>query len=382
MLATWGARRSGRERALMKKLLGLLAVAAFQVVLNGCSKSEPPAAKPAEEAQPAVNAAAPSVSAAAAAAAAPAPAPAGPALKIAYSDWPGWIAWDVGIQKGWFKDAGVNVDFAWFEYAPSMDAYSAGKVDAVAVTNGDALVTGSSGAPSKCILVNDYSNGNDMIVAKPGIKSVAELKGKKIGVEVGLVDHLLLLKALESAKLSEKDVKIMNVTTDQTPQALKSGTVDAIAAWQPNSGQALKDVAGSTAVFTSANAPGLIFDHLCVNPKSLAERHADWEKVVGVWFKIADFIKNPANLDEAAKIMGARVKMPGEEYKKLMAGTAFQDMAGNLKAFEKGDGLDSVFGSSKTVDTFFTKNKMYKKAVKYEEYFDPSLVEALSKASK
>ena len=366
----------------MKKLLGLLAVAALPLLLNGCSKSEPPAPKPAEEAQPAASAAAPSASAAAAPAAAPAPAPTGPALKVAYSDWPGWIAWDIGIQKGWFKDAGVNVDFAWFEYAPSMDAFSAGKVDAVAVTNGDALVTGSSGAPSKCILINDYSNGNDMIVAKPGIKSVADLKGKKIGVEVGLVDHLLLLKALESAKLSEKDVKITNVTTDQTPQALKSGTVDAIAAWQPNSGQALKDVAGSTAVFTSANAPGLIFDHLCVNPKSLAERHADWEKVVGVWFKIADFIKNPANVDEAAKIMGARVKMPGDEYKKLMAGTAFQDMAGNLKAFEKGDGLDSVYGSSKTVDAFFTKNKMYKKPVKYEEYFDPSLVEAVAKASK
>jgi NitT/TauT family transport system substrate-binding protein len=370
----------GPRKAPMKKLFGLLAVAAFPLLLLDCSKPEPPAPKPAEEAQPAVSAPAPSASESAAAA--PAPTPTGPALKIAYSDWPGWIAWDIGIQKGWFKEAGVNVDFAWFEYAPSMDAYSAGKVDAVAVTNGDALVTGSSGAPSKCILINDYSNGNDMIVAKPGIKSVADLKGKKIGVEVGLVDHLLLLKALESAKLTEKDVKIKNVSTDQTPQALKSGTVDAIAAWQPNSGQALKELPGSTAVFTSANAPGLIFDHLCVNPKSLAERRADWDKVVKVWFQIADFIKDPKNVDEAAKIMGARVKLPGEEYKKLMAGTAFQDMAGNLKAFTKGDGLDSVYGSSKIVDAFFTKNKMYKKPVKYEEYFDPSLVEEVSKAGK
>lgn len=361
----------------MKKLLGSLLLAALPVCALACSKSEPPAPKPAEQTA-AIASAAPSA-APSAAAPAPAPAPTGPQLKIAYSDWPGWIAWDIGIQKGWFTAAGVNVDFAWFEYAPSMDAYSAGKVDAVAVTNGDALVTGSSGAPSKCILVNDYSNGNDMIVAKPGIKSVADLKGKKIGVEVGLVDHLLLLKALESAKLTEKDVKITNVTTDQTPQALKSGTVDAIAAWQPNSGQALKDVPGSTAVFTSANAPGLIFDHLCVNPKSLAEHRADWDKVVKVWFQIADFIKDPKNLDEAAKIMGARVKLSGDEYKKLMAGTAFQDMAGNLKAFKKGDGLDSVYGSSKIVDAFFTKNKMYKKPVKYEEYFDPSLVEEVSK---
>jgi NitT/TauT family transport system substrate-binding protein len=361
----------------MKKLLGLLAVGAFSLFLVDCSKSEPPA--PAATPAPAASAPA---AASAAPAPAPVPEPTGPALKVAYSDWPGWIAWDIGIEKGWFKQAGVAVDFSWFEYAPSMDAFSAGKVDAVAVTNGDALVTGSSGAPSKCILINDYSNGNDMIVAKPQYKSLQDLKGQKIGVEVGLVDHLLLLKALESAKLTEKDVKITNVTTDQTAQALKSGSVDAIAAWQPNSGQALKDVPGSTAVFTSANAPGLIYDHLCVNPKSLAERRADWAKVVKVWFQIADFIKDPKNVDEAAKIMGQRVKLSGEEYKKFMSGTAFQDLAGNQKAFGKGEGLDSVFGSSKTVDAFFTSNKMYKKPVKYDDYFDGSVVDEVAKAGK
>ena len=40
-----------------------------------------------------------------------------PPLRIAYSDWPGWTAFEVGIQKGWFKEAGVDVEFAWFEYA-------------------------------------------------------------------------------------------------------------------------------------------------------------------------------------------------------------------------------------------------------------------------
>jgi NitT/TauT family transport system substrate-binding protein len=230
--------------------------------------------------------------------------------------------------------------------------------------------------------MNDYSNGNDMIVAKPGIESVAELKGKKVGVEVGFVDHLLLLKALESAKLTEKDVTIKNVTTDQTPQALKSGSVDAIAAWQPNSGAALKEVPGSTAIYTSADAPGLIYDHLCVNPKSLAERRADWLKVVKVWFQVADFINDPKNVDEAARIMGARVKLSGEEYKGMMKGTFFLGLAGNRKAYAKTEALDSVFGSSKTVDEFFTKYKMYKAAVKYEDYFDGSLVEEIAKAGK
>jgi NitT/TauT family transport system substrate-binding protein len=346
----------------------------------GCDKEAPSGAE--QTKAPAASAAQAAVapSAAAPAASAPATEKKGEPLKIAYSDWPGWVAWDIGVQKGWFKEEGVDVEFKWFEYAPSMEAFSAGKVDAVAVTNGDALVTGSSGSPSVAFLINDYSNGNDMIVAKAGIKSVADLKGKKIGVELGLVDHLLLLKALESAKLTEKDVKLVNVPTDQTPQTLKSGQVDAVAAWQPNSGAALKEVPGSTAIFTSASAPGLIYDVLAVNPKSMTERRADWTKVAKVWFRIASFIKDEKNVDEAAKIMSARVNLAPEAYKKLMGGTAFQDLAGDLLHFKKGDGLDSIYGSSKTVDQFNVKYKVYKAPLKIEEYLDPSIVEELGKS--
>jgi len=310
------------------------------------------------------------------------PTASGPALKIAYSDWPGWVAWEIAIQKGWFKEAGVTVDFAWFEYVPSMDAFSAGKVDAVAVTNGDALVTGSSGSPSVAIIINDYSNGNDMVVAKPGIDKVEQLKGKTVGVEVGFVSHLLLMNALSKAGLTDKDIKIKNVPTDQTPQTLKSGEVDAIVAWQPNSGQALKELPGSKPIFTSADVPGIIYDVLAVNPKSLSERRADWLKVVGVWGRIADFLKDPKNLDDAAKIMSARVGLGAEDYKKLMTGTHILTLEDSLKHFEKGETLSSIYFSSKTVDDFQLKNAVYKKAMPFEQYLDASLVQEALKAKK
>jgi NitT/TauT family transport system substrate-binding protein len=306
----------------------------------------------------------------------------GAPLKIGYSDWPGWVAWEIGIQKGWFKEEGVDVEFVWFEYVPSMEAFTAGKVDAVTMTNGDALVTGQNGAPSVGILLNDFSNGNDMVVARPGVKSVAELKGKKVGVEVGFVSHLLLVNALKSAGLTQKDIEIVNVPTDQTPQTLKSGKVDAIVAWQPNSGAALKEVPGSTPIFTSANVPGLIYDLLCVNPKSVAERKDDWLKVARVWFRIADYVNEPKNLDEAAKIMSARVGLTADEYKKLMSGTHFLDLKGNLKHFAKGESLESLYGSSKIVDAFQVENKVYKTAAKIDGYFDPGFVEALAKTAQ
>lgn len=308
-----------------------------------------------------------------------APSSAGPALAIAYSDWPGWVAWDIGLKKGWFDAAGVKVDFKWFEYVPSMEAFSAGKVDAVAMTNGDQLVTGASGAPSVAVLLNDYSNGNDMVVARAGIDSVAQLKGKKVGVEVGFVSHLMLLNALESAQLTEKDIKIVNVPTDQTPQALKSGTVDAVVAWQPNSGQALRDVAGSKAIFTSANVPGIIYDVLAVNPKSLAERPGDWEKVVGVWFQIADYIQDEKNRADVLQIMSARVGLTPEQYAPLMSGTFFLGAEGNVKHYRPGDTLESVFYSSQVVDGFNLENAVYKVSQKPDAYLNAEIVSAVAK---
>jgi NitT/TauT family transport system substrate-binding protein len=309
--------------------------------------------------------------------AAPAPAPAKLPLRVAYSDWPGWTAWEIALQKGWFKEEGVEVQFSWFDYLPSLDAYSAGKVDAVTVTNGDALVTGANGAKSKLILVNDYSNGNDQIIAGPKVKSFKDLKGKKVGLELTLVDHLLFLKGIEKFGMKPDDVQLVNFPTNETPQALASGQVSAIGAWYPVAGQARKAVAGAKALFTSADAPGLIYDTLAVNPTSLAQRKDEWAKVVKVWYKVSDFVRDPKTQPEAVAIMAAKVGVKPEEYAPHMPGTYFLSLAEAKKRFEKGETLESLYGSTKIADGFNVANKVYKEAQAVEDYIFPDLVNAL-----
>ncbi len=308
----------------------------------------------------------------------PEPEPESTPLKIAYSDWPGWVAWEIAIQKKWFEEEGVDVEFLWFDYVASMDAYVAGQVDAVCMTNGDALVTGATGKPSVGIIVNDYSNGNDMVVAKPGIESVADLKGKSVGVEEGFVCHLLLLKALEENNMSADDITVVNTPTDETPQVLASGSVDAIAAWQPNSGQALKSLPGSKPIFTSADAPGIIYDLLCVSSESLEANREDWAKVVLVWYRIVDYLMEEENMDEALKILSARVSLEPAEYEPFFKGTKILTLEEALKFWAKGDGLDSVYGSTDIVDDFNVKFEVYGEPLDTGKYLDPSLTQAFA----
>lgn len=298
-------------------------------------------------------------------------------LKIGYSDWPGWVAWEVAIDKKWFAEEGVDVQFEWFDYVASMDAFAAGQLDAVGMTNGDALVTGATGAKSVMAIINDYSDGNDMLIGGPGITSVKELKGKKVGVEVGFVGHLLLLNALEKNGLTESDVELVNVPTSETPQVLASGQVDAIVAWQPSSGSALQLVPGSTAIYTSADEPGLIYDVLAVSPSSYANNRSEWEKVAKVWYKTVDYIKDPKTTDDAVAIMASRVGLSADEYKKFINGTNILTLDEAKKHFKKADGFKSIYGSTKISDDFNINNKVYDEPQDVDSYIDPSLTEGL-----
>ena len=294
-------------------------------------------------------------------------------LTIGYSDWPGWVAWEVGVEKGWFEEAGVDVSFEWFDYVASMDAYAAGQLDAVCMTNGDALVTGATGRRSTMAIINDFSNGNDMIVARPGITSVAELAGKKVGVEVGFVGHLLLLRALEKSGLTEDDVELINVRTNETPMVLASGEVDAIVAWQPSSSQSLQMVPGSKTIYSSKNDPGLIYDTLAISPESLNQHAGQWAKVIEVWYRIVDFINDPSTSTSAIEIMAARVGVAPDKYSEVMKGTRFLTKAEAKARYSSTEDLESLTGSTAVADSFNVKYKVYPSSQTAADYISDVL---------
>ncbi|GAA5010311.1 ABC transporter substrate-binding protein [Acinetobacter puyangensis] len=300
-----------------------------------------------------------------------------PPITIGYSDYPGWVAWQIAIDKGWLKDAGVNAEFKWFDYSASLNAFAAKQIDAVTIAHGDNLVISAGGTKGLVILATDEGAGNDLIVAKSGINSISDLKGKTVAVEKGLVDHLLLDTALTDANIKTQEVKIVNAVTNELPQVFMSPDISAVALWQPIANQALKNVPGSKIIYTASEKPGLIYGAMTVNAEHLMRHKEDWVKILEVWDRVVKYIKDPATHEDAVRIMASRAGIQSEQYKQFIDGTHFLSIQDNKTLFTKGTGLNSIYGSSYRVNEFNIKYGVYNTKLDVDSLISPEIVDSI-----
>src|SRR5678816_4715781 len=95
-----------------------------------------------------------------------------PTFTVGWSVYVGWNPYyymsKSGILRKWADKYGINIKVQRFDYAPSLDAFVAKNIDACAMTNMEALdMPAASGVDTTAILVGDYSNGNDALLARP-----------------------------------------------------------------------------------------------------------------------------------------------------------------------------------------------------------------------
>ena len=300
-------------------------------------------------------------------------------ISIGYSDWPGWVAWDIADQKGFFKKEGANVKLTWFPvYTDSLNAFAAGQVDANCQTWGDSMGPLAQGLKMKAVLVNDNSAGNDAMIAQPGINSVKDLKGKKVATELGTVDHFLMLKALEANGMTEKDVQFTNIKVQDCPAAMLSKRVDAAVVWEPSLTKILTDVKGSKKIFSSLDVPGAIPDLLTIKSEIVEKRPADVQKIVNAWYEAIDWWKK--NPDEAVKIMAKRTDTPIADYQSFVKGTRIFSASQSLAAMQKSAAPTSLYNSGESVAKFLVAADQVPKVPDYAAAIEPKFVAAASKA--
>lgn len=305
-------------------------------------------------------------------------APAHAEVKVGVSDWPGWVAWYVAEQKGFFKKHGADVKLVWFaNYTDSISALSAGQLDANSQTWSDTMGPLAKGIPIKTILVNDNSAGNDALVAGPKIKRFADLKGKTIALEEFSVSHFVLVNALAKNGMKVSDVKIVNLAAGDAAAAFMSGRVDAAVVWNPWIHQ-IESSGKGKALFTSKDLPGLIPDLLVAQEKAIKTKRKDLVGMIKAWFDTVAFIQSKP--DEAAAIMSKIVSLKPEEYKVFLPGTRFFDAKLNQEAMGPATQPLSLLGVAPTVVRFLTDNKLIEGTPDVSKGIDASLLaDALKK---
>ena len=298
-------------------------------------------------------------------------------LRIGYSDWPGWVAWAIAEQQGYFKKYGADVKLVWFpNYTDSISALSAGQIDANCQTWSDSMAPLAKGVPLKAVLVNDNSAGNDAVMAGLKIPTFKALKGKTVALEEFSVSHFLLVTALTRHGMTPADVKIVNLSAGDAAAAFIAGRVDAATVWNPWVNQIELSGKGK-ALFTSKEIPGLIPDLLVAQEKSLAANRKDYLGMVKAWFDVVKFLKEKP--DEAVKIMAKVVGMQPDEYKVFLPGTRFFGVKENLEAFGPASDSRSLMGSAPVILKFLDDNKLIEGKPDYAKSLDASLVKEATK---
>lgn len=255
-------------------------------------------------------------------------------LKLAHSTWVGYGPFYIARDKGFFKEEGVDIELVIMEDTPAkMGALQAGQVDLVASTVDEFPIYMPPGKVLRYILAVDNSKGGDGIVALKDIKSISDLKGKKVAFETGSVSQFFLNAVLKEAGMSESDIEVVNMTATDAGVAFAAGQVDAAVTWEPALSQGANSANGHL-LLSSADKPGLITDVVAVTPETQARYGEELKAFVRAWYRALDFIKT--NPDEANQIMAEGVGgwlADPTVFAETLAGIQYLDKEANAEFF-------------------------------------------------
>jgi NitT/TauT family transport system substrate-binding protein len=226
-------------------------------------------------------------------------------FKVAWSIYVGWMPWgyaaDHGIVKKWADKYGIKIDVTQFnDYVESMNQYTARAFDAVTLTNMDGLsIPAAGGVDTTAVIVGDFSNGNDAIILK-GKANLADVKGQNVNLVEFSVSHYLLARALESIKLSEKDVKVVNTSDADMVAAYKTADVTAVVTWNPLVSTILQEPTAMK-VFDSSQVPGEIIDLMVANSAVLKDNPNFGKALAGIWYETAALMRADTAEGKAAR---------------------------------------------------------------------------------
>lgn len=235
---------------------------------------------------------------------------AAPTFTVGWSVYAGWNPYfymaKSGILKRWADKYGVVIKVQRFDYAASLDAFVGKNIDACTMTNMEALdMPAAAGVDSTALIVGDYSNGNDAVLARNNL-TLAQLPGKRIMLVQKTVSEYLLERALDVNGLAAQipQLRLMNTSDSDLVGAFLGNKGNQVAVtWKPLVSQILAQGGDVKPLFDSSKIPGEILDLLVVRTEVLQRADGSGARfakaITGAWYETVAQLAGGAGAEQA-----------------------------------------------------------------------------------
>ncbi|OLP17674.1 nitrate ABC transporter substrate-binding protein [Leptolyngbya sp. 'hensonii'] len=253
-------------------------------------------------------------------------------LKVGITTWPGFDIVLYAEEAGLFKQRGLNVELVRFEnQQDSSRAVMRGSLDAAFASLWDVVQIDPGNDKPVVLLVTNISAGSDGIVAQAPIKSVKDLRGKRVGAKLGTVNHLILLEALKLHGLKPEEVKIEDISNESAVQLMEEKRLDAAVIWQPLLGETAQKIKGNI-VFTTKEVDSLVIDTFLSRSTLMASKKAEFTQFLGAWLDVMHAVETKPS--EVFEKVGKRLNQEPAAFASDYAGLKKGDMAMQKRMFQ------------------------------------------------
>lgn len=248
-------------------------------------------------------------------------------------------------------------------------AFRNGLLDAAALTLDETLQLAAAEVPIRAVLVFDVSMGGDAIVGRPGVRTVYDLAGARVGVETEALGAYVVSRALDLAGLRVDSVDIVTLAPERQEAAFTSGKVDAVVTFEPLRSRLL--ALGGRELFSSRQIPGEIVDVLVIREDLPEGGRAVVQQLVNSYFAtLPEVLAAP---EHAARVLGARAGLDGPGLRAALKNMVLPDLAGNRAMLGQGEG--SLAPTLKRLkDLLNGRGLLPLGAIEVDRLLDPSFV--------
>lgn len=297
-------------------------------------------------------------------------------LRFVVTSWPASRLVYAAEAKGFFKKHGLKVKIidVGDNYDYAQELLRQGAADGGAFVLSEPLRLSSEGVPVKVVVDIDYSAGADGIVAAGDIRSLADLKGRRVAVPVQGFSSLLFEEALSRVGLVEADVVVVPQEPLGAVRAFLARRVDAVVAAEPFLSLAAAR-RQSHILFSSAETPGLISDVMAFRGEYVSAHPEKVTAFLQAWFELIDYLeKGEAERAEAMATVAIASGVTLEKLEEEFRGIKLLNFAGNAVAFTYGNDITSLYGSGERFLKFLESAGKISKPVMVSSVLEPVFI--------